>query len=404
MRADPDTGGCVKPYHNAADVEDGGPHSAAAAAASIDGGRMDGFIRVQDEARKLACKVPGAKLLCSRNSALPDVMGYRDAREVPNYWEYPRNFVLQDHFFAPSASYTLPSHLYLVSGWSARCRNADPMSCKSEIADLEGIRPGVSGGEPDAQPYAWTDLTYLLHKNGVSWGYYVAEGAEPECEGDGMVCPPNPQEAPFDTYVSPLPRFQTVHDDHQVTNVRPIGDFFDAAEKGELPAVSWVVPDEEHSEHPPASIRAGQGYVTELVNAVMKSKDWDSTAIFITYDEWGGFYDHVAPPKVDAAGYGIRIPGLVISAYAKRGYVDHQVLSTDAYLRLIEDLFLSGQRLDPKTDGRPDPRGTVRENAPLLGGLLADFDFEQAPRKPLILDPNAPAGPPASDAYWRTKP
>ena len=88
----------------------------------------------------------------------------------------------------------------------------------------------------------------------------------------------------------------------------------------------------------------------------MRSPDWDSTAIFLAWDDWGGFYDHVVPPTVDHNGYGLRVPALVISPYARRGFVDHQTLSFDAYVKFIEDDFLGGQRLDPKTDGRPDPR------------------------------------------------
>jgi phospholipase C len=87
------------------------------------------------------------------------------------------------------------------------------------------------------------------------------------------------------------------------------------------------------------------------------------------------FYDHVVPPVVDGAGYGFRVPGLVISPWARRGYIDHQVLSFDAYLKFIEDVFLGGQRLDPASDGRPDPRPNVRERAPILGDLARDFDF-----------------------------
>jgi len=102
----------------------------------------------------------------------------------------------------------------------------------------------------------------------------------------------------------------------------------------------------------------------------------------LSWDDWGGFYDHVVPPVVDANGYGLRVPGLLISPYAKRGYIDHQVLSFDAYVKFIEDVFLGGQRLDPATDGRPDPRITVRENVKLLGDLAAEFDFTQAPRPP----------------------
>jgi phospholipase C len=147
------------------------------------------------------------------------------------------------------------------------------------------------------------------------------------------------------------------------------------------------VPNDRHSEHPPALVSVGQAWVTRLVNAVMEGPDWPTTAIFLTWDDWGGFYDHVVPPQVDPEGYGLRVPGLVISPYARSGYIDHQVLSFDAYLKFIEDDFLGGQRLDPATDGRPDRRPDVRESLPKLGNLLADFDFNQPPHSPLILPP-----------------
>jgi hypothetical protein len=117
----------------------------------------------------------------------------------------------------------------------------------------------------------------------------------------------------------------------------------------------------------------------------MRGPDWNSTAIFLCWDDFGGFYDHVRPPVVDQNGYGMRVPAMVISPYAKRGYVDHQVLSQDAYTKFIEDVFLNGQRIDPRTDGRPDPRPDVREADPRLGNLIDDFDFAQTPRRPLIL-------------------
>ena len=171
----------------------------------------------------------------------------------------------------------------------------------------------------------------------------------------------------------------------QLGNVRPIHDFYAAARTGTLPAVSWVTPTQAVSEHPPASVSAGQAYVTGLVNTIMRSPDWDSTAIFLSWDDWGGFYDHVAPPSVDENGYGLRVPGLVISPYAKRGYIDHQTLSFDAYAKFIEDDFLGGQRLDPSTDGRPDPRPDVRETIPMLGNIATAFNFHQQPRPPVIL-------------------
>ena len=132
----------------------------------------------------------------------------------------------------------------------------------------------------------------------------------------------------------------------------------------------------------------GWSYVTGIITSVMASPDWKSTAIFLTWDDWGGFYDQVVPPTADALGYGIRVPGLVISPYAKIGYVDHQTLSFDACLKFIEDDFLGGARLNPKTDGRPDSRPTVRENAAILGNLVNDFNFSQTPRKPMLLPVN----------------
>jgi phospholipase C len=125
--------------------------------------------------------------------------------------------------------------------------------------------------------------------------------------------------------------------------------------------------------------------VTGLIDAVMAGPDWSSTAIFLAWDDWGGFYDHVAPPTVDGNGYGLRVPSIVISPYARAGYIDHQTLSFDAYLKFIEDDFLGGQRIDPATDGRPDSRPDVRENASQLGNLTADFNFSQAPREPVVL-------------------
>jgi phospholipase C len=91
------------------------------------------------------------------------------------------------------------------------------------------------------------------------------------------------------------------------------------------------------------------------------------------------------PPTVDQNGYGLRVPGIVISPYAKHGYVDHETLSFDAYDKFIEDDFLNGQRIDPASDGRPDPRPTVRESVSILGNLENDFDFNQAPIAPVVL-------------------
>lgn len=393
---DPATNQCVKPFHDPNDLNHGGPHGAKDAAADIDGGKMDGFITQERAGRKIACKDPFDPQ-CTTLGKEPDVMGWHDAREIPNYWAYAQNFVLQDHLFEPNASWSLPEHLFMVSEWSAKCANQDPMSCQNELQSPDAISGRRARNSPTRSikrpNYAWTDLTYLLHKNSISWAYYVAEGTEPDCEDDAMTCAPKPQKAGTPEIWNPLPYFETVHQDGELGNIQPLDKFYEAAKNGTLPAVSWIVPNGKVSEHPTALVSEGQAYVTGLINVMMQGPQWNSTAIFLSWDDWGGFYDHVVPPHVDQNGYGLRVPGLVISPYARKGYIDHQTLSFDAYVKFIEDDFLGGQRIDPKTDGRPDPRPDVRENLPQLGDLTQDFDFTQPPRSPLILPTNPKPGP-----------
>jgi phospholipase C len=244
-----------------------------------------------------------------------------------------------------------------------------------------------TGKRPD---YAWTDLTYLLHLYHVSWRYYVARGTQPDCADDAVLCAHVRQNAKVPGIWNPLRWFDTVHQDRQARNIVPVHALFQDLANNTLPAVSWIVPSDKVSEHPPRLVTNGQTYVTGLINSIMRSQAWNSTAIFLCWDDWGGFYDHVEPPRVDQQGYGLRVPGLVISPYAKRGYIDHQILSQDAYLKFIEDDFLGGRRLNPETDGRPDPRPVVRESAKLLGNLASDFDFDQTPQPPLILPLHPP--------------
>ncbi len=389
---DPKNGGCQAPYHDPNDINGGAGHSAGASVTAIDGGKMDRFVDVAENSPR-GCSVLVNPACAS--TARVDVMGYHDAREIPNYWRYAHDFVLQDAMFEPVASWSLPAHLFLVSEWSARCTSIDPFSCTNDIVGPYFPRR-IEQAEHQPRPtidFAWTDLTDLLHANNVSWGYYVETGSEPDCADDAATCAAVPQRASTPGIWNPLPLFTDVAENGQLANVQDVEAFRAAAKAGTLPAVSWVTPSQIHSEHPPASVHAGQAYVTGLVNDVMRGKDWKSTAIFVSWDDWGGFYDHVVPPRVDVNGYGIRVPALVISPYAKRGFIDHQTLSHDAYVKFIEDDFLGGSRLDPATDGRPDPRPTVRENASKLGDLARDFDFTQKPRRPEPLPTNPRPGP-----------
>ena len=355
-------GGCVRPFvdHADSDPDKYLIHDNAASIADIHGGKMDGFVRHAE----IGCTNP--RSTCGRVA-----MGYHVGSDIPNYWAYARHFVLQDHLFESVDSWSFPAHLEEVSAWSARCKSDDPMSCVSSpnATNRTSRRP---------TPFAWTDVTWLLHKHHVSWGYYLDNGAT--FTDKATVGVP--------TIWNPLPGFTDVRQNGQQRNVQNLTNFFAQARAGKLPAVSWVIPQPADSEHPPSRISRGQAYVTSVINAVMQSSDWSSSAIFLSWDDWGGLYDNVVPPKIDHLGYGIRVPALIISPYARPGYIDHQVASTDSYLKFIEDDFLGGARLDPATDGRPDSRPDVRER--LTGDLSRAFDFTQKPLPPLIL-PTCPA-------------
>jgi phospholipase C len=412
---DPQRHHCQKPYHNKLDINDGGPHMQVDAVADVNGGRMNGFIASVESGHldtdRLGCHVPitTAKKLKHVLAGRPclDVMGYHNAHEIPDYWKYAHSFVLQDHMFEPALTWSLPAHLYMLSAWSATCMDPlQPLSCKSDLVnpDSDGGNPFSNPGaalagllsisdkdDTDAPEYGWTEITYLLHKYHVSWRYYLTQGTEPDCADGGMTCKPVPQNVETPEIWNPLPDFVDVHQDHQLKNIVDANQFFHDAYGGHLPAVSWVIPSGDNSEHAPARVSLGQDHVVRVINAIMSGPDWKSTAIFLAWDDWGGFYDHVRPPKVDRQGYGLRVPGLVISPYARKGYIDHQVLSFDAYLKFIEDDFLHHQRLNPKNDGRPDSRPAVRENSRRLGNLLKDFDFNQKPRRTMLL-PRIPPG------------
>jgi phospholipase C len=385
---DPLNGGCDKPFHDTNDANYGGPHStfdsdrdmACTNRRAHLGCRMNGFVARAEAAQSCTGTNPNC-IPCNgkSRSACLDAMGYHTGADIPNYWRYAHDFVLQDHMFEAVQSWSLPAHLFMVSEWSAVCSNPyAASSCKNGTPD---------NNQPTGNPmYAWTDITYLLHRFHVSWRYYVVSGTQPDCAQAGrMACAPVQQSATHLSVWNPLLSFTDVTQDGQRSDVKPAQGFYAAAKAGNLPSVSWVVPADRVSEHPPQLVSAGQSYVTGLINAIMQSPDWKSTAIFLTWDDWGGFYDQVVPPAVDQNGYGMRVPGIVISPYAKHAYIDHQTLSFDAYNKFIEDDFLGGRRLNPRTDGRPDPRPDVRDANHSLGNLVRDFNFKQRPRSPVIL-------------------
>ena len=404
--------GCVKPFHDVHDVNAGGPHGADNAQADLDDGittdKMDGFLLEQSSAPN-TCAVPNSPS-CSGSAdgvARHDAVGYHTDAELPNYWAYARNFVLQDRMFEGVRSWSLPSHLDLTSEWVASCTNqTNALTCTT----VNNLPRPVAGTE-----YPWANLFQLLDQHGVSWKYYLGTGAEPDCEDDAMTCDPEiqPAQAPgVPSIWNPAPYFKSVMQKgpaYLAKHNPDVAQFLADVENGTLPTVSWIVPAADYSEHPPAGVTAGMEYTTSLINAVMQSRYWKDTAIFLTWDDWGGFFDHVAPPNVDenystapVQGFGLRVPAMLISAWVKPGTIDHSVLSFDSYATFIEDLFMDGARLNPRQLGNPDSRPDIRDELKSvrfpdgttepIGKLADEFDFKQKPLPPLILSTHIPTG------------
>jgi phospholipase C len=356
---DPKSGQCVVPAPNHNDQNNNGPHNSLAFAPDMDSGKQDGFIATAE-----AKGYPVAEA--------DSLVDYHPQSDIPNYWSYAQHYVLADRFYEAVSSWSLPAHLFDVSGWAATCTLAkNPMSCTGELQPFP-----ITQNRPT--PFAWTDLTYLLDHHGVSWGYYLDNGERSTTNPNGVL-----------PIWDPLSGFPDVSQDGQTGNIQNLTSFYTHAAAGTLPAVSWIAPDPQDSEHPPALISTGQAYVTRIVNAVMQSPDWGSSAIFLSWDDWGGFADYSRPYSVDSLGYGFRTPLIIISPWVNAGTIDDQILSSDAELKFIEDIFLGGQRLNPATDGRPDSRPSVRENL-VPGDLLHDFNFSQSPRPADILNPCPP--------------
>jgi phospholipase C len=396
---DPVLDRCVRPYHSTNQLQVGGPHNEVSSKIDVDGGKMDGFVRALVRGR-LPCAVhrndPGCDELTGPGGQ-PDVMSYHTRKEIPNYWAYADHYVLQDRMFAPADSWTLPAHLYLTSAWSAHCVNPrDPMTCHSNL--VLGEERDKMGARVDGPLWGWTDITYLLHREGIPWAYYVGD--------DTCVTQKPCPTGRYRTHTAQMPVkwFTTVRQNFQVGRILGQANYYQSVADGTLPSVSWVMPYGGVGEHPDAGhhqIWPGMCHVTSLINAAMEGPDWDETAIFLTWDDWGGFYDHIPPHQVDQLGYGIRVPGLLISPWARPG-IDHRRLTSDSYLRLIEDLFLHSHRLNPAHDGRPDPRPTVRETVPGLNDLVGEFQFTN-PLAKLILNP-LPLGTPGVTGAPRTAP
>jgi phospholipase C len=219
---------------------------------------------------------------------------------------------------------------------------------------------------PEYPCFDFRTLADLLEGEGRSWKYYA-----PGQDQSGYIW------SALDAIAHiRLTQLWTQH-------VVPTADFVQDAQNGNLPAMSWLVVGSGRSEHPPASVCVGENWTVEQINAVMQGPDWESTVVFLTWDDFGGFYDHVPPPSVDNFGLGPRVPLLIISPWARSGHIERKPLEFSSVLKFIEDRF----DLDRLTER--DERSNDFFDA---------FDFDDHPRRPFILfQRSCPGSPAAAD-------
>ena len=376
---------CVKPYHDTHDVNDGGPHEKQAYTTDYDNGRMDGFIRAREIVHERARPARLHRQPVGRHDGLPRPARDPQLLDLRAQLRAPGPHVRAERVLEPARA-PVPGlgvvGVLLDAGRSVQLpeqHRGSGAADRHRAAALESARLRVDRPHLPVPPTS-RELG-LLHQAGprarlrgraaCSARTSRSRRARPE---SGTRCRTSTRSARTTSSATSATR----------------STFYTAARRARLPQVSWVIPNGIVSEHPTSSIRAGQAYVTSLINTIMRSPDWNSTAIFLAWDDWGGFYDHVRPPKVDVNGYGFRVPGIVISPYARRGL--HR--SPAAQLRRVHEVHRGRlpQRPAPGPEDRRPPR-----SAPDGAG---ERPRARQPRQRLQLQPatRAPADPPDPSA------
>jgi phospholipase C len=351
-----DSTGQVVPLRHQADQIPDIDHSSQGAKAAWDNGKMDKFDLLHSSVKKGS----GASAPYTNNSL---TQLYQS--NIPDYWTYAQNFVLGDNMFSSLMGPSFPNHLYTIAAQSGGVVN----------------NPKTDGN------------IGTLGKASLGWGCDVAHQTVQVENGSGAV---SNQEACFN--------FQTLADEldakhyswryyappsgtggyiwstfNAIKHIRygpdwkfvvPTEQFMTDAASGNLPTVSWVVTPAQYSEHPPASVCVGENWTVRMLNSLMQGPNWSSTAVFLTWDDFGGFYDHVPPQQIDNYGLGFRVPLLVISPYAKKGFIDHTQFEYSSMLRFAEDEL-----------GLPNL--TNRDKA--ANDMMDAFDFSQNALPPLVL-------------------
>lgn len=326
-----------------------------------DGGKMDRF-----------------DLLVGANTN-GDYLGFQQLyqSDIPNYWNYANNFVLSDNTFSSLNGASFPNHLYTIAAQSGGVwNNTLQINGKGQIWGCDAnpatqVPVLATGTLIVTKPFPCFDfqtLADLLDGAGLTWAYYA-----PPAGTSGYV---------FNTYDA----INHIRNNSSIwsTHIFPDTQFATDAAAGKLPDVTWLVTtgkssfgssgssSADNNEHPPGSVCNGENWSVKQINAVMQGPEWSSSAIFLTYDDFGGFYDHVAPPPVDIYGLGPRVPMLIISPYAQTGYISHTQYELSSMIKFAEEVF-----------GLPN-LGQRDVNA---NDMTDSFDFTQNARNPLILTP-----------------
>ena len=324
---DPSNKACVKPWRIGTDEDvemDDPDHSEQTSVLQFNEGKMDGFVYA----------------LNIRNQDGRLAMAYYDDRELPYYWNIADEYVLFDRFFSSAAGGSFINHLYWVAA-----------------------APGEDGGRNTQEVLAETPTIFdRLQEKGISWKFYV-QNYDPELNYRTVHLYEGNRAS--QVIWVPLLNFDRFLDNPELSkHIVNMDTYYDDLANGTLPAVAFMVPSGP-SEHPPGSVRSGQRFVKSLLQSLMQSSYWESSAFIWSYDDWGGWYDHVPPPQVDAFGYGFRVPALMVSAYAKPGYIDSTTLDYTSVLKFIEDNW----QLEPLAER--DAKANSIANA---------FDFSAGPR------------------------
>jgi phospholipase C len=277
-----------------------------------------------------------------RPSWVKYTLSYMDRTIIPNYWQYADKFTLCDAFFSSLIGPSVPNHLYIVAAQSGG------------LVDNNLIGNNTTQGNVGI--FSFPSVIELLGQSGVSWKYYTGSNTPA-----------------IQTTWNLLPGFEAYAGNPDLSNnLVQTAQFYTDLAQGTLPQVCWLVPNISESEHPPQNVQNGMWYVTKLINAVMQSGYWNSCAIIVIWDDYGGFYDHVPPIQTDSYGFGFRVPAIVISPYSKSGVIIHTQYDLTSPLKLVETKF--GLSSLTERDGASNT-------------MLECFDFTQTPLPPYIIAP-----------------